>query len=57
MEPIDMGQEFGDGRFAQTRCGGLVREWMAAGRVIVVFGSAGLRDRLKRRMMAEISMY
>lgn len=26
-----------------------------AGRVIAVFGSAGLRDRLKRRMMAEVS--
>src|SRR4030067_976545 len=26
------------------------------GRVIAVFGAAGLRDRLKRRMMAEISV-
>ena len=31
-----------------------VRE-MTNGRVIVVFGSAGLRDREKRRMMAEVS--
>jgi UDP-N-acetylmuramoyl-L-alanyl-D-glutamate--2,6-diaminopimelate ligase len=29
---------------------------MTTGRVIAVFGSAGLRDRLKRRMMAEISV-
>lgn len=28
---------------------------MTAGRVIAVFGSAGLRDRQKRRMMAEVS--
>ena len=28
---------------------------LTSGRVIVVFGSAGLRDREKRRMMAEIS--
>jgi UDP-N-acetylmuramoyl-L-alanyl-D-glutamate--2,6-diaminopimelate ligase len=28
---------------------------MSTGRVIVVFGSAGLRDRAKRRMMAEVS--
>ncbi len=28
---------------------------LTRGRVICVFGSAGLRDRAKRRMMAEIS--
>jgi UDP-N-acetylmuramoyl-L-alanyl-D-glutamate--2,6-diaminopimelate ligase len=28
---------------------------MTAGRVIAVFGSAGLRDREKRRLMAEVS--
>jgi len=29
---------------------------MTAGRVIAVFGSAGLRDRAKRKMMAEVSI-
>jgi UDP-N-acetylmuramoyl-L-alanyl-D-glutamate--2,6-diaminopimelate ligase len=30
---------------------------MTSGKVIAVFGSAGLRDRLKRRMMAEVSAH
>jgi len=70
MEVIDMGQEFTaivdfahtpnalkvtletaremlDSAFGQTVGG--------KGRIIVVFGSAGLRDKEKRRMMAEIS--
>ncbi len=34
----------------------LARQWVAGqGRVIVVFGSAGLRDREKRRMMGEVA--
>ena len=60
MEKIDMGQEFDvfvD--FAHTPNALLkalesARE-LSKGRVIAVFGSAGLRDRAKRRMMAEVS--
>ncbi len=60
MEPIDMGQDFwAIVDFAHTPRALEValrtaREW-TQGRVIAVFGSAGLRDRAKRRMMAEIS--
>jgi UDP-N-acetylmuramoyl-L-alanyl-D-glutamate--2,6-diaminopimelate ligase len=60
MERIDLGQDFSvivD--FAHTpnallRAIQTARE-ITTGRVIVIFGSAGLRDREKRRMMAEIS--
>jgi UDP-N-acetylmuramoyl-L-alanyl-D-glutamate--2,6-diaminopimelate ligase len=60
MQPIDMGQPFqAIVDFAHTpnalrRALSAARE-MTTGRVIAVFGSAGLRDREKRRMMAEIS--
>ena len=58
MENIDLGQDFmAVVDFAHTpnalrRALQALRQ-MAAGRVIAVFGSAGLRDRAKRRMMAE----
>jgi len=58
METIDLGQDFiAIVDFAHTpnalrRALESARR-MTAGRVIAVFGSAGLRDRLKRRMMAE----
>jgi UDP-N-acetylmuramoyl-L-alanyl-D-glutamate--2,6-diaminopimelate ligase len=60
MEHIDLGQDFTvfvD--FAHTpnalrRALEAARQ-LSSGRVIAVFGSAGLRDRLKRRMMAETS--
>ena len=60
MEVIDLGQDFtAMVDFAHTP-NALRRAFEAArrltsGRVIAVFGSAGLRDRQKRRMMAEIS--
>ncbi|NPA26621.1 MAG: UDP-N-acetylmuramoyl-L-alanyl-D-glutamate--2,6-diaminopimelate ligase [Chloroflexi bacterium] len=60
MEPIDLGQNFwAIVDFAHTPKAleaalRTAREW-TQGRVIAVFGSAGLRDRMKRRMMAEIS--
>jgi UDP-N-acetylmuramoyl-L-alanyl-D-glutamate--2,6-diaminopimelate ligase len=60
MERINLGQEFtAIVDFAHTPNALLqtletVRK-MTAGRVIAVFGSAGLRDRAKRRMMAEVS--
>lgn len=60
MERIDLGQSFtAIVDFAHTP-NALKRTLQAArqlttGRVIAVFGSAGLRDREKRRMMAEIS--
>jgi UDP-N-acetylmuramoyl-L-alanyl-D-glutamate--2,6-diaminopimelate ligase len=60
MEIIDKGQDFlAIVDFAHTpnaleRALGTARQ-LAQGRVIAVFGSAGLRDRAKRRMMAEIS--
>lgn len=60
MERIEMGQEFlciVD--FAHTpnalRVALQTARQMSPGRVIAVFGSAGLRDRAKRRMMAEVS--
>lgn len=63
MQPIDEGQDFlAIVDFAHTP-NALRRALEAArsmisphGRVIAVFGSAGLRDREKRRMMAEIGM-
>ncbi|MBM3152278.1 MAG: UDP-N-acetylmuramoyl-L-alanyl-D-glutamate--2,6-diaminopimelate ligase [Chloroflexi bacterium] len=60
MERIDLGQDFtAIVDFAHTPNAlqvaiETVRQ-MTAGRVIVVFGSAGLRDKEKRRMMAETS--
>lgn len=60
MEQINMGQNFmAIVDFAHTpnalkQALETVRE-MTTGRVIAVFGSAGLRDREKRRMMAEVS--
>lgn len=60
MESIDLGQTFrAIVDFAHTP-NALRRSLEAArrltdGRVIAVFGSAGLRDRLKRRAMAEVS--
>ncbi len=60
MERIDLGQPFtAIVDFAHTP--NALRQALAAarmltrGRVIAVFGSAGLRDREKRRMMAEVS--
>ncbi len=61
MEMIDMGQPFSAiVDFAHTpnaleRAIETARK-MTSGRVIAVFGSAGLRDREKRRMMAEVSV-
>ncbi|NPV75841.1 MAG: UDP-N-acetylmuramoyl-L-alanyl-D-glutamate--2,6-diaminopimelate ligase [Anaerolineae bacterium] len=61
MERIEMGQEFlciVD--FAHTpnalRVALQTARQMATGRVIAVFGSAGLRDRAKRRMMSETAI-
>ena len=60
MERIDMGQgftvivDFAHTPFALKAAIEAARE-MTAGRVIALFGSAGLRDREKRRMMAEVS--
>jgi UDP-N-acetylmuramoyl-L-alanyl-D-glutamate--2,6-diaminopimelate ligase len=60
MEPINLGQNFNAVvDFAHTP--NALRNAIAtvkdftSGRVICVFGSAGLRDREKRRMMAEVS--
>jgi UDP-N-acetylmuramoyl-L-alanyl-D-glutamate--2,6-diaminopimelate ligase len=62
MERIDMGQDFlAIVDFAHTpnalRVAASAARSLAGGegRVIAVFGSAGLRDRAKRRMMAELS--
>jgi UDP-N-acetylmuramoyl-L-alanyl-D-glutamate--2,6-diaminopimelate ligase len=60
MERIDMGQDFTTiVDFAHTpnalRVTLEAARKIVKGRVIVIFGSAGLRDREKRRMMAEIS--
>jgi UDP-N-acetylmuramoyl-L-alanyl-D-glutamate--2,6-diaminopimelate ligase len=60
MERIDLGQDFlAVVDFAHTpnalRQALQTLRQMTAGRVIAVFGSAGLRDRAKRRMMAETS--
>jgi UDP-N-acetylmuramoyl-L-alanyl-D-glutamate--2,6-diaminopimelate ligase len=58
MESIDLGQDFtAMVDFAHTpnalRCALQTARSFGPGRVIAVFGSAGLRDRQKRRMMAE----
>jgi UDP-N-acetylmuramoyl-L-alanyl-D-glutamate--2,6-diaminopimelate ligase len=60
MQPIDLGQNFtAIVDFAHTPNALKVTleaaRKMTSGRVISVFGSAGLRDKEKRRMMAEIS--
>lgn len=60
MEVIDMGQDFtAVVDFAHTpnalKVALEAARKMTPGRVISVFGSAGLRDKEKRRMMAEIS--
>ncbi|GAB4422618.1 MAG: UDP-N-acetylmuramoyl-L-alanyl-D-glutamate--2,6-diaminopimelate ligase [Anaerolineales bacterium] len=60
MEVIDMGQDFtAIVDFAHTpnalKVALETARKMTEGRVIAVFGSAGLRDKEKRRMMAEIS--
>lgn len=61
MEKIDLGQDFwAIVDFAHTPNALKVTletaRKMCTGRVISVFGSAGLRDQLKRRMMAEVSV-
>lgn len=61
MERIDMGQDFSAFvDFAHTpnalKNSLATAQQMTQGRVIAVFGSAGLRDREKRRMMAEIAV-
>jgi UDP-N-acetylmuramoyl-L-alanyl-D-glutamate--2,6-diaminopimelate ligase len=61
METIDLGQDFlAIVDFAHTpnalRQALEAARQLTAGRVIAVFGSAGLRDRLKRRLMAEIAV-
>ncbi len=60
MERIHMGQPFlAVVDFAHTpnalRQALITARQMAPGKVIAIFGSAGLRDREKRRMMAEVS--
>jgi UDP-N-acetylmuramoyl-L-alanyl-D-glutamate--2,6-diaminopimelate ligase len=60
MERIDMGQNFiAIVDFAHTpnalRCALETARILTPGRVIAVFGSAGLRDKLKRRLMSETS--
>jgi len=60
MEPIDLGQPFTAlVDFAHTpnalRRALEAARTMTSGRVIAVFGAAGLRDREKRRLMAEVS--
>jgi len=61
MERIDMGQDFSAFvDFAHTpnalKNALAAARQMTQGRVIAVFGSAGLRDQEKRRMMAEIAV-
>jgi len=60
MECIDLGQDFtAIVDFAHTPNALLnalkAARTMTKGRVITIFGSAGLRDRMKRTMMAEVS--
>ncbi len=61
MERIDLGQEFlAIVDFAHTpnalRRALETARTLTEGRVIAVFGSAGLRDRAKRRLMSEVSV-
>ena len=61
MESVDMGQNFtAIVDFAHTpnalRSALLAAREIVHGRLIVVFGSAGLRDREKRRLMAEVAV-
>ena len=61
MEKIDLGQEFtAIVDFAHTpnalKVALLTAREMTTGRTIAVFGSAGLRDKEKRRMMAAVSI-
>lgn len=61
MERIEMGQDFlAIVDFAHTpnalKNALLTARTLTSGRVIAVFGSAGLRDREKRRMMAEVAV-
>jgi UDP-N-acetylmuramoyl-L-alanyl-D-glutamate--2,6-diaminopimelate ligase len=61
MERIDLGQDFtAIVDFAHTpnalRLALETGRLMTGGRILAVFGSAGLRDREKRRMMAEVSV-
>ena len=61
MERIEMGQEFtAIIDFAHTpnalKVALQAARKLAKGRVIAIFGSAGLRDKEKRRLMAEISL-
>ena len=62
MERLDLGQDFiAVVDFAHTpnalrRALEAARRMAQQGRVIAVFGSAGLRDREKRRLMAEVSV-
>lgn len=61
MERIDLGQDFtAIVDFAHTpnalKVALETARQMTSGRVIAIFGSAGLRDRQKRRMMAEVSV-
>lgn len=61
MEHIDLGQDFtAIVDFAHTpnalRQALETVRLMTGGRILAVFGSAGLRDRQKRRMMAEVSV-
>jgi UDP-N-acetylmuramoyl-L-alanyl-D-glutamate--2,6-diaminopimelate ligase len=65
MERIDLGQKFlaivdfahtpHALRQALTTARQILEQAGSSGKVIAIFGSAGLRDRAKRRMMAEIS--
>ena len=61
METIDLGQpftaivDFAHTPNALARAIETARQ-VTRGRVIAIFGSAGLRDRQKRRMMAEVSV-
>lgn len=61
MESIDLGQDFlAIVDFAHTpnalKCSLDAARSLTNGKLIAVFGSAGLRDRAKRRLMAEISI-
>jgi UDP-N-acetylmuramoyl-L-alanyl-D-glutamate--2,6-diaminopimelate ligase len=61
MERIDLGQnftaivDFAHTPNALSRAVETARQ-LSSGRLIIVFGSAGLRDREKRRMMAEVAV-